>query len=57
MHRWIYRQIDIDRYRYIKIFGSLTKRTYDCVLPSGTIFLYCHSSIFKYLIKCNCCYL
>ena len=57
MHRWIYRQIDIDRYRYIKIFGSITKRTYDCVLPSGTIFLYCHSSIFKYLIKCNCCYL
>jgi len=38
-----------------RVVSSCTHRTYDCVVPDGTIYINCHSSNVIYLITCcNC---
>ena len=37
--------------------SSVTKRSYDCIIPPGTISLNCHSSDVIYLITCEQCFL
>ena len=40
-----------------KMVSSVTKRSYDCIIPPGTISLNCHTSNVIYLITCEQCFL
>ena len=38
-----------------KAFSTCTKRIYNCIIPSGTCYLNCHSTNVVYLLTCSTC--
>ena len=60
----VYLPLDIIIVRFVrksiskdKVVSTVTKRFYDCIVPSGITYIDCHSSNVIYLITCNKCFL